>query len=431
MIHFLYDMALWLAAPFIISYHLVRSVQRNRPTAFAARFGAVTPEELALLDGERPIWVHAVSVGETIAVRPFLKALKKRFPERKIALSNITETGRSVAMTYPEIDLCLYFPFDYRFAARRLLSRINPALVLIVETEIWPNFLRTAHEMNIPTVLVNGRISDRSFGRYHRMRWFFSGILHYFSRLCMQTAEDARRIIAIGAPADRVGVTKNLKFDLPVTFVSPDRKAEMRASFGISASVPVFTAGSTHPGEEEPVVGAYRQLVAAGHELLLVLAPRHPERVPQVAELLRREGLSFTVRTRLNDRTESFKSGEVLLVDTVGELMQFYALSDLAFVGGSLVATGGHNILEPASLRVPVLFGPHMNNFREASALILACGGGCQLNDDVELTACMAALLEDEPRRRAMGENGARLMEQNSGATLLNLEVVERLLENS
>ncbi|MCM2356562.1 MAG: 3-deoxy-D-manno-octulosonic acid transferase [Geobacteraceae bacterium] len=428
MIHLVYDIALWLALPLVLAYHFFRSVRRNRPAAFAERFGAIAPGDLALLGGQRPILVHAVSVGETIAVRPLLKALKERFPDSKIVLSNGTETGRSIARTLPEADLCIYFPFDYRFAVRRLLGRIRPSLILVVETEIWPNFLRSAREMGVPAVLVNGRISDRSFGRYLCLRRFFAVILGDFARFCMQTEEDARRIVAIGAPPDRVEVARNLKYDLAVAPSSAAGKAELRNGFRIPPDVPVFTAGSTHQGEEEAAISAYRLLLARGLELLLVLAPRHPERVPQVAELLRRAGIPFTLRSQLAGRTALFRPGEALLVDTVGELLRFYDVSELVFVGGSLVPTGGHNVLEPASLRVPVLFGPHMSNFREAAALILSCGGGLQVRDGAELAAALEELLKDETRRHAMGASGARLMEENSGSTALHLQVVEKLL---
>jgi 3-deoxy-D-manno-octulosonic-acid transferase len=429
MIHVFYDIVLWLSLCFVIPYHLFRSVQRKRPAAFAERFGFIAPDALKVLDGERPIWIHAVSVGETIAVKPFLKALKRRFPDRKIVLSSTTVTGRSVALTLPEVDLCIYFPFDYRFAVRRLLSSIRPSLVLIVETEIWPNFLRSARLLGIPVAMVNGRISDRSTSRYLKMRWFFSRVLCDFAWFCMQTGEDARRIIAMGAPSDRVEITRNLKYDLPVASFSPVEKQELRSAYRIPAGISVLTAGSTHQGEDETLIAAYRQLIAAGNSLFLVLAPRHPERVPQVAELLKRGGISFTLRSQLEARTEPFRCGEALLVDTVGELLKFYAVSDMVFVGGSLVPTGGHNILEPAAQRVPVLFGPHMNNFREAAALVLKQGGGLQVRDGEELTAVLATLLKDETYRRAMGENGAKLMEDNSGSTARHLKVVERLLE--
>lgn len=429
MIHVFYDIVLWLSLWFIIPYHFFRSLQRKRPAAFAERFGFIAADALEVLDGERPIWIHAVSVGETIAVKPFLKALKRRFPDRKIVLSSTTETGRSVALTLPEVDLCIYFPFDYRFAVRRLLSSIHPSLVLIVETEIWPNFLRSARLLGIPVAMVNGRISDRSIRRYLKMRWFFSRVLCDFAWFCMQTGEDARRIIAMGAPSDRVEITRNLKYDLPVASFSPGEKEELRNAYRIPAGVAVLTAGSTHQGEDETLIATYLRLIAAGTSLFLVLAPRHPERVPQVAELLKRGGISFTLRTQLDARTEPFRSGEALLVDTVGELLKFYTVSDMVFVGGSLVSSGGHNILEPAAQRVPVLFGPHMNNFREAAALVLKQGGGLQVRDGDELTAALATLLKDETYRRAMGENGAKLMADNRGSTERHLKVVEHLLE--
>ena len=428
MVHFLYRIVLWLALPFVIAYHLYRSVSRGRRPAFAERFGAVANDGLAALGGDRPILVHAVSVGETIAVKPLLKALKERFPERRIVVSNVTETGRSVAERLSEPDLCVYFPFDYRFAANRFLAALRPAIILVVETEIWPNFLRAARNKGIPAVMVNGRISDRSFGRYLRLRWFFSRVLADFSRFCMQTGEDARRIVAMGAPPDRVDVTRNLKYDLPAASFSAAEKEAIRGDYRISSGIAVATFGSTHQGEDEAVIAACRRLLAAGSEFMMVVAPRHPERVPQVADLLRREGMPFTLRSQLAGRSEPLRTGEVLLVDSVGELLRLYAVSDVVFVGGSLVPTGGHNILEPASLRVPVLFGPHMSNFREAAALVLSYGCGMQVQDGEELATVLDALLMDSERRRAMGESGTRLMAENSGSTLLHLDAIAKVL---
>ena len=431
MIHGLYTIILWLASLFFIPYHIVRSLQRERPVALAGRFGLVSGADCAVLQGNRPIWVHAVSVGETIAVTPLIKAMKERFPDRKIVISNVTETGRSIALKIPEADLCIYFPFDFTFAAHLLFRKIDPAVVLIVETEIWPNFLRSSRRLGIPTVMVNGRISDRSFPRYLRFKWFFRAVLTDFSRFCMQTREDARRITAMGAPADRVEVTRNLKYDIPAMAITPAHKAETRRAYAIPDSVAVFTAGSTHQGEEEQIVAAYRRLCAGNQSAFMVLVPRHPERAPQVAELLVREGLTFTLRSQLTSSSGEFHAGQVLLVDTVGELMRLYAASDLVFVGGSLVPTGGHNILEPASLRIPVLFGPHMSNFRESAALLLACGGGMEVQNGEELSAVLADLFQDEAKRMEMGESGARLMEENRGSTGLHLRVVESLLEGA
>lgn len=426
--HLLYNIILWFAAPFVLSYHLYRSISRGRRPAFAERFGLLAAESLSAIAGKETIWVHAVSVGETMAVKPLLKALKEAFPEKGIVLSNVTETGRSVAESLTEVDLCVYFPFDYPCAVQRAFKRINPSLLIVVETEIWPNFLRGARLRGIPAVMVNGRISDRSFGRYLRLKRFFRPVLANFAALCMQTDEDARRIIAMGAGPDRVHVTKNLKYDILPSAPSPQEREALRAGYKIPGGAVVFTAGSTHAGEDEMVVAAYESLLAGGRDCFMVLAPRHPERAGQVADLLRASGIPFTLRSRLLERKEAFKPGEALLVDVVGELTRLYSLSDVVFVGGSLVPTGGHNVLEPASFGVPVVFGPHMDNFREIAALVLSWGGGEQVENGEELVVSLRSLLDDGERRSAMGRNGARLLLDNSGSTARHMEVISRHL---
>jgi 3-deoxy-D-manno-octulosonic-acid transferase len=428
MIHVLYNILLLPATLFVIPYHIYRSLSRGRRSALAERLGFIPPAKVALLAGEGAIWVHAVSVGETIAAIPLLKALKKKYPARKILFTNGTETGRGVAEKLAEVDCCFYFPFDYRFAVSRVLRLVRPSLVVIVETEIWPNFLHTARTMGIPVVLANGRISDRSFARYLKLRWFFRPVLENFSALCMQSDVDATRIIAMGAPADRVHVVRNLKYDIPAAPVAPAEQAVLRQDYRLPSEVPVVIAGSTHDGEEEIVLAAYLALLAEGRKLFLVLVPRHPERAEAVAELLRREGMNFSLRSQLDGRSASLAPGDVLLVDTVGELMKLYAMAAAVFVGGSLVPTGGHNVLEPASLGVPVLFGPHMGNFREIAALISNCGGGVQVGNGTELADTLRALLDDVARRAEMGRKGARLLEENSGSTQRHMAVLARFI---
>ncbi len=427
--YFLYDIALLLATPLIIAYDLIRAWRRGKHReGIAERLGIYEAEMASVLAERKTIWVHAVSVGETIAVKPLLKAIREEFPGIGIVLSNVTETGRSIAEKTAGIDRCLYFPLDYRFTVKRALTQVHPALVIVVETEIWPNFLRVAREMGIPALLVNGRISDRSFGRYFTFRRFFRPVLKNVTAFCMQTAEDARRIIAIGAEPGRVHVTGNLKYDIPVTVPTTEKKKEMRGSWGIPAGVMVITAGSTHDGEEEKVLAAYQRLLARGRECFLVLVPRHPERAGQVAGIIGNFGMKFSLRSELDRREEEFRPGEVLLVDTVGELMRFYAIADLAFVGGSLVPTGGHNILEPASLGTPVLFGPHMHNFRESAALLLAGGGGFQVKDGDDLATLLQSLLDDPEKRNSTGENGTRLLLENGGSTQRQMGLIKRLL---
>lgn len=424
MINIFYNLLALISIIFVVPYHLYRSLTRGRPTAFAQRFGSIAANDLVKLAGSDVIWVHAVSVGETVAALPLIKALRKRYPHSKIVISNVTETGRQVACKIVGIDLCIYFPFDYPFAVNRVLRKVSPSVILIMETELWPNFIRAARRLAIPMLLVNGRISDKSFHRYLRLRWFFQPILRNLAALCMQSAEDARRITAIGAPAESVHITRNLKYDIAVPPQTEQDRAELKNRYRISADILLFTAGSTHNGEEEMVIKAYTDVLAGGRNVVMVLAPRHPERAAQVAELLGRAGLPFTRRSALAARQEPFASGEVLLLDTVGELLNVYAISDLVFVGGSLVPNGGHNVLEPAALRVPVLFGPHMNNFREIAALLLNYSAGVQVADGEELTAMLGSLLDNGAKRLEMGTNGARLLAENNGSTELHMAII-------
>ncbi|HZV81163.1 MAG TPA: 3-deoxy-D-manno-octulosonic acid transferase [Geobacteraceae bacterium] len=423
-----YNVLICLALPLIVVYHQYRSASRGRPAAFLPRFGFLGRDKLEILAGRRPIWVHAVSVGETIAVKPLLAELKRRYPESPIVLSNMTETGRSVAESLRDVDLVIYFPFDYPFAVTRLLATVNPRLVVIVETELWPNFLRSARRLGIPTMIVNGRISDRSYGRYRTLRSFFAAVLGDLAACCMQSREDAGRVIALGAPESRVVVTRNLKFDIPCpNFARMEREA-IRNRFAIPESVFVFTAGSTHQGEDGAVLDAFAALRQSGAQAVLVLVPRHPERSGEVAGLISGRGLSYRLRSSLRDQNETLGEGDVLLVDTVGELMSLYAVSDLVFVGGSLVPVGGHNLLEPASMGVPTLFGPHMTNFREIAAMSISYASACQVADAGSLAREAVALFQDAEGRRLMRESGRRLIAEQGGATGLNMAVIDRLL---
>jgi len=429
--YLLYNILLWLSFPFILLYHLYRSISRGRPPALRQRFGFDCSAAAALLQGRRPIWVHAVSVGETIAVKPLLAALRSRFPGTPLLVSNMTETGRGVALGIREIDCCIYFPFDYRFATARLLKAIRPVAVIVAETEIWPNFIRSARQLGIPTVIVNGRISDRSFGRYLRLGMFFRPVLANISALCMQSDEDARRIVAIGAADSKVYVTRNLKFDIQVRAVDGSELQAIRAAYRLAAACRVITAGSTHPGEEEQVLDAFSAILDDLPDALLVLVPRHPERAAEVAALLAARGFRYRRRSQLQTDSDVTVAGEVLLVDTIGELMSLYAAADIVFVGGSLVPLGGHNLLEPASLGRPVLFGEHVANFREIAALVLSYGAACQVGSAAELAGLCCALLADDERMRRMGDNGRRLLQEQGGATGLNMAVIEKIMKGA
>jgi 3-deoxy-D-manno-octulosonic-acid transferase len=343
-------------------------------------------------------------------------------------VSNTTETGRGIASGFPEKDLCIYFPFDFLPAVRRTLDALDPRLIVIMETEIWPNFTREASRRGCPLVLANGRISDRSFTRYLKFSWFFRHALQLFSALCMQTGTDRERICAIGAPPERTLVSGNLKYDIPLRPMPEQEKEALRQRYAIPAGLGVVTAGSTHPGEEELVLSAYRELLSTSANLILVLVPRHPERSGEVATLLERLNLPYRRRTALKAGDAGFAGGEVLLVDTIGELMGLYALSDLVFVGGSLVPNGGHNLLEPASVGVPSVFGPHMANFREIAALVLRYQAGIRVDSAAGLAEACRSLLGDADKRRILGANGLAMMRENGGATERHMEVINRFL---
>ena len=421
-------LSIFLLIP-VIFYHLYRSVSRGRPPAFRERFGLVSATEFAVI-GKRPvIWLHAVSVGESIAARPLLKALREHCPDHAIIISNTTETGRAISSTFPEKDLCIYFPFDFLPAVHSALQSIKPVLIIIMETEIWPNFTREAANRGIPIMLANGRISDRSFGRYLKFGWFFRRSLQQFSSLCMQTEIDRERIIAIGAAPKRVLVTGNLKYDIPFHPVEDEERTELRAKYAIPAEVTVMVAASTHPGEEELILTAYLELLTTCDDLFLLLVPRHPERATEVAALLERMTLRYRRRTTLAASDETlFQAGEVLLVDSIGEMMGLYALSDFAFVGGSLKPTGGHNLLEPASLGIPSIFGPYMNNFREIANLVLQYGAGIQVETPEKLAETVRGIVTNATLRQVLGQNGLKMMRDNGGATKQLMQEITRCL---
>lgn len=423
-------LSIFLLVP-VIAYHLYRSVSRGRPPAFAERFGFISEKERSII-GDRPvIWLHAVSVGESIAARPLLKALRERYPDYAVVVSNTTETGRAITATFPEKDLCIYFPFDFLPAVRLALDTVKPGLVIIMETEIWPNFTREAAMRKVPVILANGRISDRSFKRYLQFSWFFGPALRLFSTLCMQTEIDRERIIAIGAPEEQTLAAGNLKYDIPYGQVSDNDKGDLRKCYAIPDSLMVICAGSTHPGEDEYVISAYRKLLTQpGPDLFLILVPRHPERAAAVAALLEQDGLHYRRRSAIHAGDSlAFQSGEVLLVDVVGELMGLYASSDLVFVGGSLVPTGGHNLLEPSSLGLASVFGPYMTNFREITDLVLQYGAGVQIDSPEEFSETLQAMISSQELRKVLGQNGLKMMRDRGGATGRHMAVIDSYLK--
>jgi 3-deoxy-D-manno-octulosonic-acid transferase len=373
------------------------------------------------LPPEPRCWVHAVSVGESAAAVPLVEGIRRRWPELGIVVSTITPTGaRIVGERLAGTAVHRYFPIDLPGPVRRALDAARPRFFIAIETELWPNFLRALARRRIPAMIANGRISDRSFRRYRWVRGLMRRVLADVAVFAMQTDEDARRIIALGAPPSRVVVTGNLKSDL-LPEAAADDSAAWRARLHLGAGARLWIAGSTHRGEEAVVLDAFLRARARCPELALLLAPRHPERAGEVEELIRARGLVAARRSRL---PADAAPGAVVILDTVGELAALYALAEVVFVGGSLVPVGGHNVLEPAMRGKPVLVGPHTSNFREGAELLQRSGGGLVVKDGPELERELARLLEDRELARRMGDAARAAFAGRQGAVNATLDLV-------
>jgi 3-deoxy-D-manno-octulosonic-acid transferase len=427
-VRLLYDLIIVCASLFLLPYGFLKGLpQRLALRGTLERFAHYPRAVKKQLIGKKLILVHAVSVGEVIAATPLIKKLKLEQPDHLIALSTTTFTGRQIAEQIAELDLLVFFPLDLGFIMRRFLRRLNPCLVLIVETELWPNFLRLIRRRKIPLLLVNGRISKRSFSRYRRIRFLIRPMLMAFTRFCMQDNICARRIRDLGAAEELVAVTGNVKFD--VISAEGDRRVVDELREIVKTSAFVWVGGSTHNGEDELLLECHRQMLQKGIPSFLVIAPRHPARFEVVAELLKKSGIDFCRRSEW----PNFKSSQdytVLLLDTMGELDLVHEFADVVFVGGSLVPVGGHNLLEPARWGKPVLHGPFMSNFLEISRLLNKAGASWRVADPDGLLECLELLFADLPLRSKMGRNGQLVVEKNAGATLKTLEQIRPFLRS-
>jgi 3-deoxy-D-manno-octulosonic-acid transferase len=381
------------------------------------KLGRVRKRVKRVIGKTRPIWVHAVSVGEVMAAHPLIRELKKKYPARKLILSTVTITGNYTArQRVPEADAVFFFPFDYPWIVRKVIRRINPAIVLVAETELWPNFFRELARMGIPSAVINGRISPHSYKNYMKLKIFFRRVFSHVTLFCMQSSEDAARIKDIGAPQDRVMVTGNLKFDQKIQTITS-------SPVTLPGGSKIITAGSTHRGEEAALLDVFRRLREKFSELILIIAPRHPERFDEVEGLVNRAGYDCRRRSQLKGNIK-----DVLLLDTIGELRSFYGICDIAFVGGSLVKVGGHNLLEPAVMKKPVIFSRYMFNFKEISEALISAGGGILVKDKEELYVQSERLLSDPDFARQIGNRAFMVIEANSGAAMRTIDAVNRLI---
>ena len=418
----LYTVLLHLALPLIVLRLFLRG--RKAPAyrqRIAERFALKLPP---LKPGG--IWVHAVSVGESIAAAPMVRALLERHPELPITVTCMTPTGseRIRALFGERVQRC-YLPYDLPWAAARFLDRVQPKLAVIMETELWPNHIHQCARRGVPMVLANARLSEKSARGYARFSGLTRPMLAEMSWIAAQTEAEAERFRQLGARPECVSVTGSIKFDLTIDPELPARARALRASWG-AAERPVWIAASTHAGEDEIVLAAHRRLLTECPDALLILVPRHPERFDSVHVLCRREGFA-TVR---RSSGEPVGAGDlVLLGDTMGELLFLYALADVAFVGGSLVANGGHNLLEPAALGLPVLSGPHLFNFQEIAAQLRKAGGLVEVADARTLQERVQQLGVDASRRQRMGRAGFDVLKANLGALERLLGGLEGLLQ--
>lgn len=413
--YLLYSLVLTAGALLSLPYFLYRGLVSGKYwPSLNQRLGLLPPS----IDsrGQSSIWVHAVSVGEVIATRALLPLLRESFPGKPVFVSVTTLTGKQVAdRQLREADGIFYCPFDWRFAVQRVISRIRPQALLVMETEIWPHMLRACHQAGAATMLVNGRISDRSYRRYRLIRPFLKRFLLPVDCFCMQNSRYAERIVDLGADPRKVRVTGSLKFDAVVpTQGSPSQAARL-----IPADRIVLVGGSTLAPEEEILLEVFQSLREVEPGLFLVIAPRHPERFDEVMKLAESRQLRVVRRSTLQ---QPAAEGDVMILDTLGELASIYSAADLVFMGGSLATWGGHNLIEPAAEGKPVVFGPHMSNFQEIASSFLEAAAAIQVSGREELHEVLLRLLKEEGLRQDLGERARKLVEANRGAGKKTME---------
>lgn len=420
--YLLYTILLSLGLAASLPYWLVQMALRGKYRAgIGERLGRV-PARLAA--PQKPaIWIHAVSVGEVLAVIDLTPALSQRFPSHEIFVSTTTQTGQTLARARLDSAHVFYFPLDLPFAIRPYLRRLRPQLVMMAETEFWPNFLRLSKQQGARVAVINARISDRSLPGYLRYRGWMQPVLQHVDLFVAQTDEDARRLVAIGAAAERVQVGGNLKFDAAPPPPAPVVE-QMRAALRQENAWPVLVCGSTLEGEEPLLLKAFENLLVSYPRAVMVLAPRRPERFAEVAALVEKLGIRLWRRSRW--RGEGLASG-VLLLDSIGELAPMYGVATIAFVGGSLVERGGHNIIEPAQYAAPIVVGPHTGNFRDIVGLFQH-RDAVKVVGPAELPLVFMELLASELERNALGLRAAETLASQKGATGRTLEAIARLL---
>ena len=416
----LYTLLIYLITPLVLLLLAIRGLQnRDWLKRWPQRFGWFDPP-----DKTGGIVVHAVSVGEVNAASSLVKALSQHFPQLPLCLTTFTPTGSDrVYSLFRNEVLHVYAPLDLRGAVKRFFDRVQPVILIIMETEIWPNLYFEAKRRDIPVMIANARISERSIGGYRRFKRMTTAVLSQVSCIAAQSKLDAERLVEIGADEARLEVTGNLKFDVELPPGLLEQSKAIRRAWG--SKRPVLVAGSTHEGDEKPLLEAFKQLLKQFPEALLVLVPRHPERFGRAAQLTRACGLTVCLHS---ERIDCPPSAQCFIVDAMGELLPYYAACDVAFVGGSLEPIGGHNALEPAALAKPVLFGPHTFNFKDITDQLLNTGAAIRVNNARDLEETTTRLFKQPDLRVQMGRAGLELVKSGQGALARTLEIVQKLI---
>jgi 3-deoxy-D-manno-octulosonic-acid transferase len=427
-VHLLYTLAIVVLAVVLSPWFVYQAIRYRKYIGSLAQRMGYLPVSFNL-DGDESIWIHAVSVGEALTTRALVADLRDRYPSLRIFLSTTTLTGQQIARTrLQHVDAVFFFPFDLPPFVNRTLRLVRPRLFIMMETEIWPNLLRACRRRGVKTMLVNGRISSRSYPRYRLARPLFRRVLVDVDRFCMQSEESARRIVDIGADPSRVAITGSLKFDSLESPAAAAGRGEGRVLrfFRMSPARPVFMAASTMKGEEGAALKAFTAVRRAHANALLIIAPRKPERFAEAEALARAEGLRVTRRTELGVDAEP--RADVVILDSIGELAHLFHVATVVFVGGSLVDHGGHNILEPAVHGKPIVFGAHMQNFAEIAQTFLKSQAAVQVASPADLTDVVVRLMGDPVERARLGAAARALVEANRGAKMRTLDAIADLL---
>ena len=418
---------IFLALPYFL-YRLV--VEKGFGHRFRQNMGLVRREEIAPVADANCIWLHGASVGEMVAISPLVKEIKNLMPERKILVSAVTVGGYDMArQIMPEADAIINFPLDLPFVASSMVSRIRPGIFIMVETELWPNFLRAIRERNIPAMMMNGRISEKSAKSYRYLSGLLRDMLNTINLFCMQSSIDAKYITQLGADPEKIIVTGNTKFDQTYAEVSPEDLAAYKTELGLGEDdYPVIVAGSTHRTEEEAVLTSFTALRKKYPHARLIIAPRKLNRIEEIKKVNAKFGYEMGFRSKLKEMEGRRPEFPVLMLDTIGELGRIYAIGDIVFVGGSLVRYGGHNVLEPAAHAKPILVGPSMEDFKDSFSL-LSKAGACRMVSDTDgLTEAFLEIAGDDVLRKKMGDASIQIIQENRGAALKTIHYLTDLL---